>query len=106
MKLNASRMSVQGSKLGTVPNEVAMCDDAIETTARHGRPYKCIVLLGPPGVGKGTQGRRIAGLLHAFHFSLGDLYRSFPKRIYLGEALASYAATAATVPDHYAVARS
>lgn len=34
-----------------------------------------IVLLGPPGVGKGTQARLIAETLHLPHISSGDLFR-------------------------------
>lgn len=40
-----------------------------------GRPYR-LVLLGPPGVGKGTQAGRLCEGLHACHLSTGDLFRA------------------------------
>ena len=39
-----------------------------------------IVLLGPPGVGKGTQGRRLAGELGAALISTGEILREAAKR--------------------------
>ena len=38
-----------------------------------------IVLLGPPGSGKGTQGNLLAGQLSARHLSTGDLFREILK---------------------------
>lgn len=38
-------------------------------------PYR-LVLLGPPGVGKGTQAVQLGKLLRACHLSTGDLFRS------------------------------
>lgn len=35
-----------------------------------------IVLLGPPGVGKGTQGKRLAAELEVPHIASGDLFRA------------------------------
>jgi adenylate kinase len=34
-----------------------------------------LVLIGPPGAGKGTQARRLATQLHTPHISTGDLFR-------------------------------
>jgi adenylate kinase len=34
-----------------------------------------IVLLGPPGVGKGTQAKILAETTHLAHISSGDLFR-------------------------------
>lgn len=43
-----------------------------EETPRGG-PYR-LILLGPPGVGKGTQAQLLSEALGACHLSTGDLY--------------------------------
>ncbi len=41
----------------------------------QGRPYR-LVLLGPPGVGKGTQAELLGNALGACHLSTGDVFRA------------------------------
>ena len=41
----------------------------------QGRPYR-LVLLGPPGVGKGTQAELLGHTLRACHLSTGDVFRA------------------------------
>jgi adenylate kinase len=50
----------------------AGCEPA---AAPHGRPYR-LVLLGPPGVGKGTQAELLCQALGACHLSTGDIFRA------------------------------
>lgn len=39
------------------------------------RSYKLIILMGPPGTGKGTVAQAVAKKFHLFHLSTGDLVR-------------------------------
>ena len=38
--------------------------------------YRCVLLFGPPGVGKGTQGKILSNIPGFFHLSVGDVFRS------------------------------
>ena len=59
-----------------------------------------VVLLGPPGVGKGTQGARLAEELGWRHLSTGDLLRAHRKRgTALGDRARSFMDRGALVPD-------
>lgn len=60
----------------------------------------CVILLGPPGAGKGTQGRRICDKLGWVHFSTGDLIRSeIALGSDFGKAVVSYQREGKLVPD-------
>lgn len=59
-----------------------------------------IVLLGPPGSGKGTQASRIAAQKGWVHLSTGDLFRAHLRdRTKLGETARSYMDKGELVPD-------
>jgi adenylate kinase len=59
-----------------------------------------VVLLGPPGAGKGTQAVRLARALDLEHVSTGDLFRDhLRRRTDLGEAAESYMRAGDLVPD-------
>lgn len=38
--------------------------------------YRCVLFFGPPGVGKGTQGKIVSNIPGFFHLSVGDVFRS------------------------------
>jgi adenylate kinase len=60
----------------------------------------CIVLLGPPGAGKGTQGRRLSEKFRYLHFSTGDLIRNqIAADTEFGRAVVSYQQEGKLVPD-------
>lgn len=59
-----------------------------------------IILLGPPGSGKGTQAKRITKNLHLPHISTGDLFReNISKHTTLGEKAQTYMNAGKLVPD-------
>ena len=59
-----------------------------------------IVLLGPPGVGKGTQAEKVAGNTRLPHISSGDLFReNIKKGTPLGKLAESYMNKGELVPD-------
>lgn len=59
-----------------------------------------IVLLGPPGVGKGTQAKILAETTHLAHVSSGDLFRENLKNLTdLGKLAKSYMDRGELVPD-------
>jgi len=60
----------------------------------------CVVLLGPPGAGKGTQGRKLCDKLGWVHFSTGDLIRSeIAVKSNFGMAVVAYQRDGKLVPD-------
>jgi adenylate kinase len=64
-----------------------------------------IVLLGPPGVGKGTQAQFIAETLHLPHVSSGDLFRENIKNgTELGKQAEVYINKGELVPDDLTIA--
>jgi adenylate kinase len=64
-----------------------------------------IVMLGPPGAGKGTQAKIIARELGLIHVSTGDLFReNLSKETELGKLAASYMNKGELVPDDVTIA--
>jgi adenylate kinase len=63
-----------------------------------------VILLAPPGAGKGTQGERIAGRYDVPHISSGDLFRhEVASGSELGNQLRSYVEAGDLVPDNLVV---
>ena len=64
-----------------------------------------IVLLGPPGVGKGTQAKILSEKTGLAHISSGDLFREHLKnRTELGQLAETYMTRGALVPDDVTIA--
>jgi adenylate kinase len=64
-----------------------------------------IVLLGPPGAGKGTQAKGISEKLEIAHISSGDIFReNLKSQTELGTLAQSYIQRGALVPDDVTIA--
>jgi adenylate kinase len=64
-----------------------------------------IVLLGPPGAGKGTQAEAISATLHLPHISSGDIFReNLKNQTELGKLAAGYINKGELVPDDVTIA--
>lgn len=64
-----------------------------------------IVLLGPPGVGKGTQAKILAERTGLAHISSGDLFReNLKNQTELGKLAQTYMAKGELVPDNVTIA--
>lgn len=61
--------------------------------------YKTILLFGPPGVGKGTQGKILARIPGFFHSSTGDIFRNLDASSELGRIFFQYSSRGELVPD-------
>ncbi|MGE0822140.1 MAG: adenylate kinase family protein [Candidatus Binatia bacterium] len=65
--------------------------------------FSAIVLVGPPGAGKGTQGKILGTIPGFFHRSAGDLFRSLMLNSALGRQVHDIIAQGELVPDALAV---
>ena len=65
--------------------------------------YKTYLLFGPPGSGKGTQGKTLGTIPRFFHCACGDVFRSIDTRTELGRAFLEYSSKGQLVPDEITV---
>jgi adenylate kinase len=65
--------------------------------------YQSILLIGPPGAGKGTQGKVLGTVPRYFHCSCGDVFRSLTVDSELGRVFLDYSGRGELVPDQYTV---
>lgn len=61
--------------------------------------FRAILLFGPPGAGKGTQGRILGQIPNFVHFSSGDAFRNLRVDSPLGRVFVEYASQGKLVPD-------
>ena len=61
--------------------------------------YRAVMLVGPPGVGKGTQGKLLAQIPGIFHVSSGDMFRELDVNSKCGQIFQEYAGIGKLVPD-------
>lgn len=65
--------------------------------------YKAILLFGPPGSGKGTQGKILASIPGFFHSATGDIFRSLDLQSQAGRIMSGYMSRGELVPDEFTV---
>jgi adenylate kinase len=65
--------------------------------------YPSILLFGPPGVGKGTQGQILSSIPGFFHLATGDMFRSLDKESEIGLEFTRYSSQGLLVPDFLTV---
>jgi len=65
--------------------------------------YKTYLLFGPPGSGKGTQGKTLGSIPRFFHCPCGDVFRSMDTRTKVGQAFLEYSSKGQLVPDEITV---
>jgi len=65
--------------------------------------FRSILLFGPPGVGKGTQGAILGSVPGFFHLSVGDVFRSIDIGSDDGQEVYRYSSQGQLVPDELTV---
>lgn len=65
--------------------------------------YKAILLFGPPGSGKGTQGRILSAIPGFFHSATGDIFRSLDLQSEAGRIFWQYSSRGELVPDEFTI---
>src|SRR3989344_4846330 len=74
-----------------------MDEDAL--IAQHNEPFRSILVFGPPGSGKGTQGKFLSSAGNHFHLSSGDIFRGLSPESPAGKLYHSYAGKGLLLPD-------
>jgi adenylate kinase len=65
--------------------------------------FRSVLLLGPPGVGKGTQGGILGTIPGFFHLSVGDVFRSIDIGSPDGREVCKYSSMGQLVPDELTI---
>lgn len=65
--------------------------------------YNAFLLFGPPGVGKGTQGKILGCVPGIRHLATGDMFRAMDKQSDLGKQIRGYMLRGELVPDDLTV---
>jgi adenylate kinase len=65
--------------------------------------FRSVLLFGPPGVGKGTQGKLLGSVPGFFHLSSGDMFRGLDPESDLGKEIRGIMASGELVPDELTV---
>jgi len=66
-------------------------------------PFKSILIFGPPGSGKGTQGKFLSSAGNHFHLSSGDIFRGLSPESPAGKLYHNFAGKGLLVPDEVTI---
>ncbi len=61
--------------------------------------YRSVLMFGPPGVGKGTQGKLLGCIPGMWHLATGDMFRALDRESPLGQKFTEYSTQGLLVPD-------
>ena len=61
--------------------------------------FQTVLLFGPPGSGKGTQGRVLGAIPGFYHFACGEVFRRLNPNSKLGKVFLEYSSRGELVPD-------
>jgi adenylate kinase len=67
------------------------------------KKFKTILLFGPPGSGKGTQGKMLGTLPGFIHIACGQVFRSIDLNSEVGKIFLKYSSKGELVPDDFTV---
>ena len=65
--------------------------------------FHTVLLFGPPGSGKGTQGKALGAIPGFFHCACGDVFRRINPSSELGRVFMEYSSRGELVPDHVTI---
>ena len=65
--------------------------------------YKVVLLFGPPGSGKGTQGKCLGHVPGLRHLATGDMFRSLDPASDIGKRVVQYSSKGELVPDELTI---
>ena len=65
--------------------------------------YKVVLLFGPPGSGKGTQGKCLGQIPGMRHLATGDMFRALDPESELGKRVVRYSSKGELVPDELTI---
>ena len=67
------------------------------------KKYRCVLLIGAPGTGKGTQGGILGNVPGFFHLAVGDVFRSIDINSPTGKEIHNYVSAGKLVPDELTI---
>src|SRR6185312_6554563 len=80
-----------------------MNDKDSSLIAPYEKPFRSILIFGPPGSGKGTLGRFLSAAGNHVHLSSGDIFRGLAPESPAGKLFHTYASQGHLVPDEVTI---